>query len=164
MQELWARRPVSMQVQPGFYRVKHVYDGDTILVDMNGSDEKVRMIGVDTPETHDPDTPVQCYGQKASEFTSLQLNDKTVRLESDPDNSNRDRYERLLRYVYSEDGTLINKLLITEGYGFAYTRFPFQKKDEFLSAEIEARNVRNGLWAACTATIKDGVYQTNDAL
>lgn len=162
-QRLWDKRPMATKVTPGYYRVTHVYDGDTILVDMDGALEKVRFIGVDTPETHDPDVDVQCYGPEATKYTSDLLLDEPVRLESDSTNSNRDRYERLLRYVYTDDGTLINKSLIEQGYAFAYTRFPFLKKDDFVVAETTAKNSARGLWAACTTFVKDGVYQTNPA-
>lgn len=154
---------VPMQtVQLGFYRVVEVYDGDTIAVDMNGQIEKVRMIGVDTPETHKPDTPVQCYGPEASEYTKNLLTNKTVRLEADPTNSNRDRYDRLLRYVYTEEGELVNQSLISLGYGFDYLSFTFQKSKEFAALGDAARNSRVGLWAACQSTFKDGRWQSNN--
>ncbi len=163
LQKLWDNRPMAAKIEPGYYRVTHVYDGDTILVDMDGALEKVRFIGVDTPETHKPGTPVQCYGPDASAYTTTTLQDETVRLESDSTNSNRDRYDRLLRYVYAEDGTLVNKSLIEQGFGFAYTRFPFLKKDDFVTAELKARDSGLGLWGACTTFIQNGVYQTNTA-
>lgn len=163
LQKLWANRPMSTKIEPGFYRVEHVYDGDTILVDMDGALEKVRLIGVDTPETHHPELGVQCYGTEASSYTSKLLDGKSVRLESDPINSNRDRYERLLRYVYSEDGTLVNKSLVSRGLGFAYTRFPFMKLEDFVSTETEARESNTGLWGACTPYVNSsGIYQTNE--
>jgi len=163
IQRLWDNRPMAAKIEPGYYRVTHVYDGDTILVDMDGALEKVRFIGVDTPETHKPGTPVQCYGPEASAFTTDRLQGKTVRLESDPTNSNRDRYDRLLRYVYSKEGMLVNKSLIEQGYGFAYTRFPFLKRNEFVGAETDAKESRRGLWASCTTFVSGGVYQTNFA-
>lgn len=163
LQRLWANRPMVTKIEPGYYRVTHVYDGDTILVDMDGALEKVRFIGVDTPETHDPDVGVQCFGPEASNYTTELLQDETVRLESDSTNSNRDRYDRLLRYVYAEDGTLVNESLIVQGYGFAYTRFPFIKKDDFVTAETQARESDTGLWGACTPYVNSGgIYQTNE--
>jgi micrococcal nuclease len=135
---------------PGSYYVTYVYDGDTIEVDMDGTKEKVRLIGVDTPETHKPNTPVQCYGVKASDYSKKHLEHTTVRLESDEINQNRDRYGRLLRYVYDEGGVLWNKNLIETGYGRALTAFPFTKKAEFVAAETTAKNPPIGLWAECT--------------
>lgn len=143
------------------YKVTKVYDGDTIVVDMMGEAEKIRLIGVDTPETNDPDVPVQCYGPEASNYTEINLLGKEVRLESDEQNQNRDRYERLLRYVYLKDGRLWNQVLIEEGYGFAYLRYPFTKLSSFKSTEDKAIASKKGLWSACTASIINGVYQTN---
>lgn len=136
-------------VDPGFYRVVRIDDGDTITVDMNGTNEKVRFLGVDTPETQHPSKPVQCFGKAATEFTKEQIGSQAVRLEADPLNSNRDRYDRLLRYVYLPDDTLLNEELIKQGYGFAYTAFPLEKTEEFESLEEQARKNETGLWGSC---------------
>lgn len=149
-------------VDPGFYRITAFHDGDTITVDMNGTPEKVRFIGVDTPETHKPNAPVQCYGPEASAFTKQFVGTQNVRLEADPKDDNRDRYGRLLRYVYTPDGTLLSQKLIAEGYGFAYTSFPFTKKNDFVEAQIAAQNAKKGLWAACEVTEKKGRFQTQN--
>jgi micrococcal nuclease len=138
-------------------------DGDTLSVDMNGTVEKVRFIGVDTPETHDPRKAVQCFGKAASDFTKNLIGDKPVRLEADQLNTNRDRYNRLLRYVYTQDGTLVNSEIIRRGYGFAYTSFPFGKADEFRALEQQARDSGTGLWAACQPSQNQyGGYTSND--
>lgn len=142
------------------YDVVYVYDGDTIAVNMLGNIEKVRLIGVDTPETHDPDTPLQCFGNEASNYSKENLLNKKVRLEADPLNQNRDRYERLLRYVYI-DSSLWNKKLIEDGYAFAYLRYPFSKLDEFKNIEFIARENNTGLWSKCTPKIYKGTYQSN---
>lgn len=107
------------------------------------------MIGVDTPETHHPELPVQCFGEAAAKFTNTLLEGKNVRLEADQQSNNRDYYQRLLRYVYTEDGTLVNLKLIQDGYGFAYLGFPFDKSDEFAAAERDARENSRGLWSGC---------------
>lgn len=147
---------------PGQYRITEVYDGDTIAVAMDGRTEKVRMIGVDTPETHKPNSPIECGGPEASSFAHKQLDGKAVRLEADPTNQNRDRYDRLLRYVYLPDGTLFNKLLITEGFGTPYTSFPFQKKQEFINAGLQAKLDNKGVWAGyCTVDDQNGRFKTN---
>jgi micrococcal nuclease len=149
---------------PGFYKVSDFADGDTITVDMNGTQEKIRMIGVDTPETHDPRKAVQCFGQAASDFTKNLIGTNPVRLEADPLGSNRDRYDRLLRYVYLPDGRLVQAEIIKQGYGFAYTSFPFGKSDEFKQYEKEARETSKGLWSTCTpATNQYGGYTSNPA-
>lgn len=151
------------QAQPGLYTVTRFTDGDTLSVDMNGTTEKVRMIGVDTPETHKPNSPVQCYGPAAAAFTKNLIGIQKVRLEADPENTNRDRYDRLLRYVYLPDGRLVQKELISQGYGFAYIQFPFSKKAEFVAAERQAETGNKGLWGNCTVTTQSNSRkQTND--
>lgn len=160
----WLKQTVktAQQNQPGLYKVTSVYDGDTIAVDMNGSAETIRFIGVDTPETHDPRKPVQCYGREATNYTKNLLQDRSVRLQADPLNTNRDRYGRLLRYVYLPDDSLLEKKLITEGYGMAYTAFPFEKAGEFEVYEQTAKNTNKGLWAACQIiTESNGARHTN---
>ncbi len=133
----------------GNYRVTQFYDGDTIAIDMNGIKEKVRFIGVDTPETHDPRKVVQCFGRAASQYTKDLIGNNLVRLESDPLSTNRDRYNRLLRYVYLPDGRLVQAQIIKNGYGFAYVSFPFTKSEEFTSYQREAREGNKGLWKDC---------------
>lgn len=134
---------------PGTYNIVEFEDGDTITVDMNGTHERIRFIGVDTPETQDPRKPVQCFGRAASQFTKDLIGDNPVRLELDPLSSNRDRYDRLLRYVYLPDGRLVQAEIIKAGYGFAYTSFPFTKSEEFLNYQREAREQNRGLWNEC---------------
>lgn len=153
----------TANVPAGYYRVTEFVDGDTIAVDMDGRTEKVRFIGVDTPETHKPNSPVQCFGEAAAAFTKATIGSSGVRLEADPTNSNRDVYDRLLRYVYVPDGRLINLEIIKQGYGFAYVSFPFTKLDEFRAAQVEAREASRGLWSSCEIkTISGERSQTND--
>lgn len=148
---------------PGTYRVAQFYDGDTIAVNMSGNPEKIRLIGVDTPETHDPRKAVQCFGQAAADFTKRLIADQPIRLEADPLSSNRDRYNRLLRYVYLPDNRLVNAEIIKQGYGFAYTSFPFTKSDEFRVYGQEARQQNRGLWASChPAKNQYGGFTSND--
>lgn len=134
---------------PGMYLVTKVVDGDTIEIDMSGNKEKVRLIGVDTPETHHPNKGVQCFGILASEFTKNALEGKVVRIEADETNQNRDRYQRLLRYVYTEQNELWNATLVREGYAHALAAFPFTKMDEFIKLEGLAKDQDKGLWSAC---------------
>jgi len=150
--------------QPGQYPVVHYTDGDTITVNMNGTDETIRLVGVDTPETHDPRKPVQCYGPAAAAFTknTLSAQGSKVRLAADGLSSNRDRYNRLLRYVYLPDGTLFNQKLIEEGYGFYYPYFPFTKSDDFAAAEKRAMVANRGLWGNCHPTPTDGGGYTSN--
>ena len=150
--------------QPGTYKVVRFVDGDTLTIDMDGKSETIRMIGVDTPETHKPDTPVQCYGVAAAAYTHSLIGDQRLRLAADPKNQNRDRYGRLLRYVYLPDGRLLAAELIKNGYGFAYTAFPFSKKAEFMAYEQDARVRNAGLWGNCEVTIDGNRKQTNSVL
>jgi micrococcal nuclease len=122
--------------------VKRVIDGDTVEL---STGEKVRMIGVDTPETKDPRKPVQYFGKEATAFTRQLVEGKRVRLEYDQ--QRRDKYGRTLTYVYLDDGTFVNAEIIKQGYGFAYTRFPFKYLEQFRQLEREAREARRGLWA-----------------
>jgi len=156
---------VAMTNQPGLYQVTKFVDGDTIQVDMNGTPERIRFIGVDTPETHKPNAPVQCYGPEASAYTKKQIGTQRVRLEADSLSTNRDRYKRLLRYVYLPDGTNINQEIIQGGYGFYYPYFPFTKSTAFSQAGKHARENKQGLWRSCTPTATDeGGYISNDLL
>ena len=104
----------------------------------------MRLIGVDTPETKHPRKPVQYFGKEASMFTANMVEGKKVRLEVDQ--NQRDRYKRLLAYVYLEDGTLLNAEIIKQGYGHTYTKFPFKYMHEFRQYEREARLMKRGLW------------------
>ena len=144
----------------GLYRVTKFIDGDTIQVEMQGKKETVRLIGLDTPETKDPRKPVQCFGQAAANFTENIIGENLVRLEADSTNSDRDRYQRLLRYVYLKDETLVNKQIISEGYGFALVSFPFLRMEEFKAAQTTARQQNKGLWGSCNVETRAGSDQT----
>ena len=160
----WLKQGVKQAevAQPGLYSINHFVDGDTIAVNMNGSVETIRMIGGDTPETHRPNTPLQCFGNEAAGYTKQLIGQNQVRLQADSLDTNRDRYGRLLRYVYLPDGTLVENKLISQGYGFAYTQFPFEKTDEFKMLEQQAKATRQGLWGACQVTVEsNGRKQTN---
>lgn len=122
--------------------VTRVIDGDTLVLE-NG--EKVRLIGVDTPETKDPRRPVQYFGREAAHFTKREIEGRKVKLEYDW--QRRDKYGRLLAYVYRlSDGFFLNAEIIKQGYGHAYTRFPFKYLEEFRRYEREARAQKRGLW------------------
>jgi micrococcal nuclease len=149
---------------PGLYSINHFVDGDTIAVTMSGKSQSVRMIGVDTPETHKPNTPVQCYGPAAAAFTKTIIGSQQVRLEADSKSTNRDRYNRLLRYVYLPDGRLVEAELIKGGYGFAYTEFPFTKSAEFVQYQVQAKAANKGLWGNCQPFQENsGRWQTENA-
>ncbi|MDR1149684.1 MAG: thermonuclease family protein [Spirochaetaceae bacterium] len=132
-------------------RVTRHVDGDTVYITIKDppaglkETEKVRMIGVDTPETVHPGKGLEYMGREASGFTKTALLDKDVFIALDWDN--RDKYGRLLVYIYTLDGKCHNAELIKQGFAHAYTRFPFQFLEEFRLLEKDARAAKKGLWA-----------------
>jgi micrococcal nuclease len=142
---------VGTTVPDGFVLVTAVMDGDTIeIVDPASPDRtvRVRYIGIDTPETVHPSKPVQCFGEEASTYNRTLVDGLPVRLERDI--SDTDRYGRLLRYVYLEDGTFVNLELVRQGYATVVTYPPdVAHAAEFQAAQQEARNAGRGLWTAC---------------
>jgi micrococcal nuclease len=128
-------------------RVTAVVDGDTIDVAWAGRRERVRLLGVDTPETVDPRRPVGCYGPEASAFTHRRLQGRTVRLRFD--RQRRDRYGRLLAYV-EVDGRRFNDELLTGGYARVLVIPPNGRHGRaMLDEELAARSAERGLWGAC---------------
>ena len=136
--------------------VTRVVDGDTFVLSTN---ERVRLIGVDTPEKFNSSKlkkdaersqkdikTIQKLGEESSNYAKKMVEGKKVILKTDKYSAEKDRYGRLLRYVYLEDGTCINSKIIEEGYGNAYTSFKFEKMDEYRQLEREARTNNRGLW------------------
>ncbi|MDP3921705.1 MAG: thermonuclease family protein [Candidatus Omnitrophota bacterium] len=118
-------------------------DGDTLIL---ASGERIRLIGVDTPETVHPNKPVEYFGKQASAFTKREIEGRDVILKYDV--QRKDKYGRTLAYVYRvDDGFFLNEEIIKQGYGHAYTKFPFKYMDQFRNAESEARTNQSGLWA-----------------
>lgn len=140
---------ISPSSQADLYKVTKVVDGDTIAVDIDGKTETLRLIGINTPETVDPRKPVECFGKEASDKAKAVLTGKSVRLESDSTQDERDKYGRLLCYVFLADGTSFNKMMISEGYAYEYTyNTPYKYQTEYKQAEKEAKEAQKGLWAA----------------
>jgi micrococcal nuclease len=130
--------------------VVRVVDGDTLVVASEGEEERVRLIGIDTPESVKPGTPVECFGKEASaHLTDLLPEGTPVRLERDVEA--RDRYERLLAYVYrAEDDLFVNRTMVAEGYAQPATYPPnVAHTEELVAAGRLAREEGLGLWAAC---------------
>lgn len=133
--------------------VVSVSDGDTVRVEIDGETESLRLILVDTPETRDPNDPVECYGAEATEFMKALLPEgTTVYLEQDI--SDRDRYGRMLRYVWlkgdDDKAYLVNEILVRQGYAVLYTYPPDVKYvDQIRAAQNAAVEEQAGLWAQC---------------
>lgn len=125
-------------------------DGDTIVVEIDGGEYKVRYIGIDTPETVAPGQPVECYGKEASERNKELVDGKTVGLEKDV--SETDQFGRLLRYVWLGE-TMVNAALVSDGFALASTYPPDVKNsDLFAALQAEAREAGRGLWGTtCTS-------------
>jgi micrococcal nuclease len=127
-------------------RVQRVTDGDTFVATVKGRRERIRIIGVDTPESVDPRRPDEPFGEEASNFAKRYLDGATVRLAGDVEP--RDRYGRMLAYVWLEDGTFWNALLAAEGYAQQLTIPPnVTYADLFRRLVSEARRSNRGLWA-----------------
>jgi len=122
--------------------VKRVIDGDTIVL-TNG--ETVRLIGVDTPELHHPSRPIEYFAIEAKDFVKKMVESKDIKLVLGE--QKRGKYGRLLAYVYLPDGTFLNEEIIKQGYGFAYTKYPFEFAEDFVKLQAQARRARLGLWA-----------------
>jgi len=150
--KILSHEPSSIKKEaPATYRVVEVIDGDTIKVDIGENVETVRLIGIDTPEIANPHHPKDDYfGPEAARYAKQLLERKLVYLIPDPMQSNRDKYNRLLRYVFLEDGTLINAKLIKEGFAFNYIYEPFQFMKQFDYLEKQAKENRLGLWGGET--------------
>jgi micrococcal nuclease len=132
----------------GPFPVTKVVDGDTIWVDNKGDREKVRLVGMDTPELHDPRKPVECFAQEASDRAEAILDGQVVYLESDPSQDSVDRFGRTLAYVWTDSGRLFNYDMIYDGFAFEYTYdLPYRYQAQFRAAEADARTNERGLWA-----------------
>jgi len=128
-------------------KIIRVIDGDTVEVLLSGQKEKVRVIGINTPETIDPRRPVQCFGKEASSHAKEILTEQNVVLESDSTQTNRDKYNRLLRYIFLNEVDF-GKSMIAEGFAYEYTyNIPYKYQSDYKEAEKEARNAQKGLWA-----------------
>src|SRR4051794_1580021 len=133
-------------------RVVRVVDGDTIHVHLGGVEEKVRYIGIDTPESVKPGTPVQCFAKRASAYNERLVGGEPVRVVRDAEA--RDRYGRLLAYVYrARDGLFVNAELVRGGYAQPLTIPPnVAHADQFRRLAAAARRAGRGLWSACRSS------------
>lgn len=151
---------------PVLYRVLKVVDGDTIVVNVWGNRETVRLLGIDTPESVDPRKPVQCFGKAATEKMKSFVQGKEVILVDEKDTQgDRDKYGRLLRYVYLPDtsrypalpgkkGIFVNGEMVKQGYAFSFREYPTKMTEKFNRFEAYARENNLGLWGSCPLEIK----------
>jgi micrococcal nuclease len=143
---LSAKESATLQVD--YFKVAKVVDGDTIDVEYFGKIERVRMIGINTPESVDPRKPVECLGKAASAEASKLLSGRYVSLESDKSQDDRDKYGRLLRYVKIKDGVFYNLEIIKKGLAHEYTyKTPYRYQKDFKKAQADAQKNKVGLWA-----------------
>lgn len=136
--------------------VEDVIDGDTIRVKMNGESVVVRLIGIDAPELARGGKGDECFARESKARLEELVAQATVRLEGDETQQDTDRYGRLLRYVYTAQGELANKMLIAEGFAFEYTyakRYVFA--DEFVNAQQDASQAGAGLWNTSVCAYKN---------
>jgi micrococcal nuclease len=133
-------------------RVTHIRDGDTIEVSINNSPSlPVRLIGIDTPEN------AQCYDNEATAQMRALVVNQDVLLEADPSQDDKDRFQRLLRYVWLQDGRSVNHLLVADGFAFEYTfRTAYKYQAAFKVAEQYAKAGQRGLWSPATCDGKTG--------
>jgi len=144
-----ARGAESREMEPAARQVTRVIDGDTLILSPN---DKVRLIGVDAPETVHPKKMVECYGKEAKEFTRSTIAGQKIRLVLDDANARRrhkDRYGRTLGYVFLQNGMMLNAELIRLGFARAYTQFRFRYREQFRRLENDARHRGVGLWSSC---------------
>jgi micrococcal nuclease len=133
------------------WQVVRVSDGDTIVVARDGREEKVRLLGIDTPESVDPRRPVACFGREASARTTELADGQVVTLAADPTQDDRDRFGRRLAFVWLPDGRLLNLALVEDGYAHEIIYDgPTIYQDELAAAEADARTDERGLWAPDT--------------
>ncbi len=129
-------------------QVDRVIDGDTVDVMHNGEVIRVRLIGIDTPETVDPRKEVECFGEEASEHMKELVEGEQLVLEYDDSQGRVDKYGRQLAYLRLENGTNVGEKMISDGYAYEYTYAePYLYQKDFQNAEQEARNHELGLWS-----------------
>jgi micrococcal nuclease len=135
------------------FNVIKVVDGDTLDIDIpdgNYNHTRIRLIGIDTPETKDPRTGPMYFGKEASDFAAKLAFGKQVTIFLDKDKNPRDKYHRLLAYTQLPDGTFLNEILLSEGYAYAYLTFKHSLFNKYKQLESVARSQKKGLWANVT--------------
>lgn len=134
---------------PVFYKIVDVIDGDTIEVEINDKQELVRLIGINTPEVDSSYTKQECFGPEASDYAKKLLDKKEVYLIPDSNGQDRDKYNRLLRYVFLPNGLFVNAEILKNGFAYNYIYEPFEFMKQFDFWEKEAKKNKIGLWEKC---------------
>lgn len=135
------------------FTVVNVIDGDTFDIDLpDGLYEhtRIRLLGIDTPETHSEQTGVMYFGPEAAEFTKKSILNKSVKVYLDSPNPTRGKYGRLLAYVKLPDGDFLNEVLLTEGYAYSDTRFSHSFYNKYRQLQSRAKSSKKGLWQNVT--------------
>lgn len=148
------RRPQDDRTEPASTStnafVIRAVDGDTLVVrlDEEPGEKRIRLLGINTPETVDPRKPVQCFGKEASKHMHELVDGKRILLVADPQADERDKYDRLLRNVFLADGTDVNAAMVRDGYAYAYLSFPLDplRKRELKKLQEDAKLAGRGLW------------------
>ncbi len=137
---------------PLTYFVQKVVDGDTVDISMNGTTTRLRLIGIDTPETVDPRKPVQCFGPEASAEGHKLLDGQWIRLEFDSVAGTLDKYGRTLAYVFLPDGTFYNGFMIRKGFAheYDYNSQKYKYRTRFQTAQKAAQSEKIGFWSPTT--------------
>jgi len=143
------------RVTQSSYLVSRVVDGDTIRVIIEDQEKVVRLVNINAPESVDPRKHVECLGKEAAQVMAQLVEDAIVSLELDLTQSSEDRYQRLLRFVFLEDGTDVGLQMIKQGYAYStpYGGSPHKYLQEYELAQQEAIKFERGLWdpSACAA-------------
>ncbi|MGA2669561.1 MAG: thermonuclease family protein [Ignavibacteria bacterium] len=158
--------------QKDTFLVKRVIDGDTFELE---NKDRVRLLGIDTPEKYESSKldrdversgqdkkTIQKLGELASQFTKKLIEGKRVVLIPESNYDDKDVYGRLLRYVYLEDGTFVNKKIVEDGYAYAYRKYKISKLDEFVKCENDARVNKRGLWGEVSGLKQFDDFDTKD--
>jgi micrococcal nuclease len=131
------------------FTVVKVVDGDTIdinIPDATYPTTRIRLLGVDTPETKNPHTEIMYFGSEASKFTTDTVLGQIVFVVMDEKSKPRDKYHRLLCFVRLTDGKILNEELVSQGFAYADTRFPHSFYEEYIQLEKNAEKQKKGLW------------------
>jgi micrococcal nuclease len=139
----------------GMAQLVRVVDGDTIIVRINNEEERIRIIGIDTPESVQPNTPIECFGKEASGYTKELLKEiSELNIETDPTQDTRDRNGRILAHVFV-GGVNLGETLVRGGYAYEYTyNDPYKYQSKYKEAQKYAKDNAIGLWSPETCAGK----------